>query len=53
VAATLAASDGTVVLQTQAQGPIYRLPMDPAIHIERAELEAGMLLLEGEALVRA
>ena len=52
VAATLAASDGTVVLQTQAQGPIYRLPMDPAIHIERAELEAGMLLLEGEALVR-
>jgi hypothetical protein len=26
--------------------------MDPAIHIERAELEAGMLLLEGEALVR-
>ena len=52
VAATLAASEGTVVLQTQAQGPIYRLPMDPAIHIERAELEAGMLLLEGEALVR-
>jgi hypothetical protein len=52
VAATLAASGGTVVLQTQAQGPIYRLPMDPAIHIERAELEAGMLLLEGEALVR-
>jgi hypothetical protein len=52
VAATLAASEGTVVLQTQAQGPTYRLPMDPAIHIERAELEAGMLLLEGEALVR-
>lgn len=52
VAATLAASGGTVELQTQAQGPIYRLPMDPAIHIERAELEGGMLLLEGEALVR-
>lgn len=52
VPATLRASEGTVVLQTQAQGPIYRLPMDPAIHIERAELEAGMLLLEGEALVR-
>ncbi len=52
VAATLAASDGTVVLQTQAEGPIYRVPMDPAIHIERAELEAGTLLLEGEALVR-
>jgi len=52
VAATLAASGGTVVLQTQAQGPTYRLPMDPAIRIERAELEAGTLLLEGEALVQ-
>ena len=52
VAATLAASEGTVVLQTQAQGPIYRLPMDPAIRIERAQVEAGMLLLEGEALVQ-
>ncbi len=52
VAATVAASGGTVVFKTQEQGPTYRLPMDPAIQIERAELEAGMLLLEGEALVR-
>ena len=52
VAATLTASEGTVVVQSQPQGPIYRLPMDPAIRIERAELEAGMLLLEGEALVQ-
>ena len=52
VDATLAAADGTVVIQTQAEGPIYRLPMDPAICIERAELEAGTLLLEGEALVQ-
>ncbi len=51
VEATLAATDGTVEVQTQANGPIYRLPMDPAIRIERAELEAGTLLLEGEAQV--
>jgi LmeA-like phospholipid-binding len=52
VAVTLAAADGTVVLQSQAEGPSYQVPMDPAIRIERAELEAGTLLLEGEALVR-
>jgi len=52
VAVTLAAADGTVVLQSQAEGPTYRVPMDPAIRIERAELEAGTLLLEGEALVQ-
>jgi len=52
VAATLAASEGTIVIRTQPEGPIYRLPMDPAIRIERAELEAGTLLLEGEALVQ-
>jgi hypothetical protein len=52
VAATLVASEGTILMQTQPEGPSYRLPMDPAIRIERAELEAGTLLLEGEALVQ-
>ena len=52
VAVTLTAAGGTIVLQTQKEGPTYRVPMDPAIRIERAELDGGTLLLEGEALVQ-
>lgn len=45
------ADGGTVELRCAEGTPHTRLPMDPNIRIERAELGAGLLHLEGEARV--
>ncbi len=45
------AVEGTVELRCGTGAPSTRLPMDPNIRIERAELGAGLLHLEGEARV--
>ncbi|MEA5415413.1 LmeA family phospholipid-binding protein [Synechococcus sp. BA-132 BA5] len=45
------ADGGTVELRCAEGDPYARLPMDPNIRIERAELGAGLLHLEGEARV--
>lgn len=50
-AARLAAVEGTLELQALAGPQRFRLPMDPAIRIERASVAAGLLELEGEAQV--
>ena len=47
------ASGGTVLLRAEADGRIARLPMDPNVQIERAELGGGRLELAGQALVSA
>ena len=51
LATEVVAADGTVELRSVAGGASARLPMDPAIQIERAELAAGLLELEGQARV--
>lgn len=51
VAAEVEAVDGTVLLRSVSGGTEVRLPMDPGIRIERAQLAAGLLELEGEARV--
>jgi hypothetical protein len=51
VAAEVQAADGTVLLRSRAGGVEVRLPMDPSIRIDRAELASGLLELRGEALV--
>ncbi len=51
VAAEVVAADGTVLLRSRAGGVEARLPMDPSIRIDRAELASGLLELRGEALV--
>ncbi len=49
---TLQASAGSVLI-TAAEGAVSSLlPMDPAVEVERAVLEAGMVVLEGNATVR-
>ncbi|MDM7951940.1 MAG: DUF2993 domain-containing protein [Cyanobium sp. CZS 25K] len=45
------AEGGTVELRCTEGTPQARLPMDANIHIERAEVGAGLLHLEGEARV--
>jgi hypothetical protein len=45
------ADGGTVELRCTEGSPHARLPMDPNIRIDRAELGAGLLHLEGEARV--
>jgi hypothetical protein len=45
------ADGGTVELRCAEGTPHTRLPMDPNIRIDRAELGAGLLHLEGEARV--
>jgi hypothetical protein len=47
----LRATEGTIELLCSEGGPSTRLPMDPAIRIERAELGSGLLQLQGEASV--
>jgi hypothetical protein len=47
----LAAADGTLELASPAGEAIHRLPMDPAITIERAWIAAGMVQLSGRARV--
>ena len=48
---TLQASEGSVLV-TAAEGAVTSLlPMDPAVVVERAVLEAGMVVLEGSATV--
>lgn len=51
VATRVLADEGTVVLRSLEGGAEARLPMDPAIRIERADVAAGLLELEGEARV--
>ena len=51
VSTEVLAEGGTLVLRSLAGGAEARLPMDPAIRIERAELAAGLLELQGEARV--
>lgn len=49
---TLQASAGSVLI-TAAEGAVScLLPMDPAVAVERAVLEASMVVLEGNATVR-
>jgi len=50
VATEVLAEHGTLVLRSP-EGAEARLPMDPAIRIERAGVSAGLLELEGEARV--
>jgi hypothetical protein len=51
IEAHLGAADGTVEVRALDGGPSARLPMDPNVTIERAELGQGRLQLEGEARV--
>ncbi len=51
ITAHLGAADGTVEVRGVDGGPTARLPMDPNVTIERAELGQGRLQLEGEARV--
>jgi hypothetical protein len=51
IAAHLGAADGTVEVRCVDGGPTARLPMDPNVTIERADLGQGRLQLEGEARV--
>lgn len=51
IEAQLGAADGTVEVRALDGGPSARLPMDPNVTIERAELGQGRLQLEGEARV--
>ena len=51
IAAHLGAADGTVEVRGVDGGPTARLPMDPNVTIQRAELGQGRLQLEGEARV--
>jgi hypothetical protein len=53
LATQVAAVDGTVELRADPGERRCRLPMDPNIHIERADLGGGLLELGGEALVSA
>jgi hypothetical protein len=43
--------DGTLELRTEANDHTFRLPSDPNIRIEEANLEGGMLQLHGTARV--
>jgi hypothetical protein len=45
------ATEGTIELICGEGGPSTRLPMDPGIRIDQAELGAGLLHLQGEARV--
>lgn len=49
----ITASGGTVCIRAVAGAVTVLLPMDPAVHIERAAVEAGMVVLEGTAAVRS
>lgn len=51
VETTLCAEAGSVRISTAAGGLDSLLPMDPAIRVERAAIEAGLLVLEGSATV--
>jgi hypothetical protein len=53
LATAVTAVDGTVELRVEPGTRRCRLPMDPNIRIERAELGGGRLELGGEALVSA
>ena len=53
LATEVMAVDGTVELRAEPGARSSRLPMDPNIRIERAELGGGLLELGGEALVSA
>ena len=48
---TLEASTGSVLISAAAGAVSCLLPMDPAIQVDRATLEAGMVVLEGSANV--
>lgn len=48
---TLEASAGSVLINAAAGAVSCLLPMDPAIQVDRATLEAGMVVLEGSASV--
>jgi hypothetical protein len=47
----LQASKGTIQITHVETGKSFLLPMDPGIHIEKAHLKAGQLILEGKANV--
>lgn len=53
LATEVAAVEGTVELRAEPGARRSRLPMDPKIRIERAQLGGGLLELGGEALVSA
>ncbi len=46
-----ATPDGLAIQAADGQQELLRLPMDPAIALEAARIEAGMLVLEGTARV--
>ena len=47
----LKASEGTIQITHLETGKSLLLPMDPGIHIQKAHLKAGQLILEGTATV--
>lgn len=47
----LSAEEGTVVIRAVDGSAELRLPMDPAVQIERAAVESGRVVLEGRATV--
>lgn len=49
---TLRANEGSVLIAAAGGAVSCLLPMDPAVVVERACLEAGMVVLEGSATVR-
>jgi hypothetical protein len=51
VATSVQAVDGTLEVRSLDGGALARLPMDPAIRIEQAQIGAGLLQLLGEARV--
>jgi hypothetical protein len=48
---TLLAEDGGVRISATAGGNDALLPLGPAITVERAAIEAGLVVLEGSATV--
>ncbi len=48
---SLSAEAGTVVIRAVDGSTELRLPMDPAVQIERAAVESGRVVLEGRATV--
>jgi len=51
LATTISAEAGSVRIRADAGDLNTLLPMDPSITVERATIEAGMVVLEGSAIV--
>jgi hypothetical protein len=47
----LQAAEGTIQITQLETGKSFLLPMDSGIHIDKANLKAGQLILQGKATV--